>query len=99
MSISRSAYYYRPTENDDERELAILEAILDELRERPFYGYRKIWRAIKDLGVTLKQVRLIMKKAGLRAIFAGRNTSIPGKGHARYPYLLRGKDIWLPNQV
>jgi len=26
-------------------------------------------------------------------------TSIPAKGHARYPYLLRGKDIWLPNQV
>jgi putative transposase len=40
-----------------------------------------------------------MKKAGLRAIFAGKRTSIPAKGHARHPYLLRGKDIWLPNQV
>lgn len=51
------------------------------------------------MGVTLKQVRRIMKKAGLRAIFAGKRTSIPAKGNARYPYLLRGKDIWLPNQV
>jgi putative transposase len=49
--------------------------------------------------VTLKQVRRIMKKAGLRALYAGKKTSISVKGHARYPYLLRGKDIWLPNQV
>lgn len=40
-----------------------------------------------------------MKKAGLRAIYACKRTSIPAKGHARYPYLLRGKAIWLPNQV
>jgi putative transposase len=40
-----------------------------------------------------------MKKAGLRAIYAGKRTSIPGKGHKKYPYLLRGKHIWLPNQV
>jgi len=40
-----------------------------------------------------------MKKAGLRAIYAGKQTSIPGKGHKKYPYLLRGKVAWLPNQV
>jgi putative transposase len=40
-----------------------------------------------------------MKKAGLRAIYAGKKTSIPGKGHKKYPYLLRGKVAWLPNQV
>jgi putative transposase len=99
MAISRSAYYYKPEQKDDERELAILSAILEELRERPFYGYRKVWRSIKDLGVTLKQVRRIMKKAGLRALYAGKKTSISAKGHARYPYLLRDKAIWLPNQV
>ena len=79
--------------------MAILGAILAELREHPFYGYRKVWLAIKDLDVTSKQVRRIMKKAGLRAIFAGKKTSIPGKGHKKYPYLLRGKTTWLPNQV
>ena len=35
----------------------------------------------------------------MRAIYAGKRTSIPGKGHKKYPYLLRGKAIWLPNQV
>lgn len=40
-----------------------------------------------------------MKKAGLRAIYAGKRTSVPIKWHQKYPYLLRGKAIWLPNQV
>lgn len=99
LGISRSTYYYKPCASDEDRDLGVLQAILDELKERPFYGYRKIWRAIMDLGVTLKQVRRIMKKAGLRAIYAGKRTSIPGKGHARYPYLLKDMRIWLPNQV
>ena len=99
LSISRSAYYYKPESTEDEREVAILAAILEELQEHPFYGYRKVWRAINDLDVTPKQVRRIMKKAGLRAIFAGKRTSIPAKEHKKYPYLLRGKQIWLPNQV
>ena len=72
---------------------------MEELKEKPFYGYRKIWRALKDLEVSLKQVRRIMKKAGLRAIFPGKRTSLPAKGHRKYPYLLRGKHIWLPNMV
>jgi len=51
------------------------------------------------MGVTRKQVRRIMKRAGLRAIYAGKRTSMPSKHHRKYPYLLRGKNIWLPNQV
>jgi putative transposase len=77
----------------------ILTAILEELKERPFYGYRKIAKALKDMDVTRKQVRRIMRKAGLRAIYPGKRTSIPAKGHAKYPYLLRGKGIHFPNQV
>jgi putative transposase len=51
------------------------------------------------MDITLKQVRRIMKKSGLRALYTGKRTSIPAKGYTRYPYLLRGKAIWLPNQV
>lgn len=45
------------------------------------------------------QVRRIMQRAGLRAIYPGKRTTIPVKWHKKYPYLLRGKKIWLPNQV
>ncbi len=40
-----------------------------------------------------------MKRAGLRAVFPGKRTSIAAKNHKKYPYLLRGKSVWLPNQV
>jgi len=40
-----------------------------------------------------------MQKAGLRAIYPARNLSKPRKGAAKYPYLLKDKAIWLPNQV
>jgi putative transposase len=82
-----------------DRDIEILRAILDELGRHPFYGYRKIAIGLNDLGVTRKQIRRIMKKAGLRAIFPSRNLSKAAKGHAKYPYLLRNKTIWLPNQV
>ena len=72
---------------------------MEELKLHPFYGYRKVAVALKHMEVTRKQVRRIMKKAGLRAIYPGKRLSIPSKMHKKYPYLLRDKDIWLPNQV
>jgi len=51
------------------------------------------------LEVTAKQIRRIMNRAGLRAIFPGKRTTIPTKYHKKYPYLLRGKKICFPNQV
>jgi putative transposase len=99
LGISRAAYYYQPGQTEDERELAILKAIIEVLGKRPFYGYRRVARDLVDLVVTRKQVRRIMRRAGLRAIYPGKRTSIPAKYHKKYPYLLRGKGIWLPNQV
>jgi len=76
-----------------------LKAILEVLQKRPFYGYRKVAVALADMNVTRKQVRLIMKKAGLRAIYPGKRTTIAAKYHKKYPYLLRDKSIHFPNQV
>jgi putative transposase len=99
LSISRSSCYYQSRCSNEDRELEILMAILEELKTRPFYGYRKVAYALQNMQVSRKQVRRIMKKAGLRAIYPGKRTSQPGKGHKKYPYLLKGKKIWLSNQV
>lgn len=81
--------------------MKLLEAILTVLRRRPFYGSRKICREpeLRALEATRKIVRRIMKKSGLRAIYPKMSLSRRRKGHKVYPYLLRNKDIWLPNQV
>jgi putative transposase len=99
LGISRSAYYYKPDYSATDDEIKILAAIKEELRLHPFYGYRKIAKALSHLGVTRKQVRLVMAKAGLRAIYPKKRLSIACKHHEKYPYLLRDKAIWLPNQV
>ncbi len=99
LGISRSAYYYKPEPTVNEEEIRILKAIIKELNLRPFYGYRKITVALKDMNVTRKQIRLIMRKAGLRAIYPGKRLSGPNKQHEKYPYLLRDKAVWFPNQV
>lgn len=99
LSISRSAYYYKCQSTIEERDMEILKAIIEELTRHPFYGYRKIAKALENLNVTRKQVRRIMHRAGLKAIFPGKNLSKPGKTHKIYPYLLKNKVIWLPNQV
>jgi putative transposase len=99
LGISRSSYYYQPKEVPEDPDLVILEAILEVLKKLPFYGYRRIARELYYLNVTRKQIRRIMKKAGLRAIYPGLQLSKPAKGSKKYPYLLRGINIWLPNQV
>ena len=65
FGISRSSYYYQPKEMPEDPDFAILVMILEVLKKKPFYGYRKIAREIAYMGVTRKQVRRIMRKAGL----------------------------------
>jgi len=99
LNISRSAYYYRPVPECNEFEIKVLKKILQIMKRLPFYGYRRVWRELKDKNVSETQVKLIMKKAGLLAIYPKRKLSKPNKYHKKYPYLLKNKDIWLPNQV
>lgn len=99
LSISRSAYYYKCQSKNEERDMKILKAIFKVLNDYPFYGYRKIAKELEDMNVSRKQIRRIMHRAGLKAIFPGKSLSKPGKNHKIYPYLLKNKSIWLPNQV
>ena len=101
MNISRSTYYYLPLNNKEEEELYFLTKILDTLKRIPFYGYRKIFKELNktENNITEKKTRRIMRKFGLRAIYPKRNLSKPRKDHKKYPYLLKNKRIWLPNQV
>lgn len=101
LDISRATYYYEHRESRAEADLEDLKRILEVLREIPFYGYRKISRALKPdhPHLTRKRVRRIMRRFGLRALYARRSLSKPRKEHKKYPYLLRGKEIRYPNQV
>ena len=51
------------------------------------------------MDITRKQVRRLMRKAGLKSIYPKKNLSKPHKAHKKYPYLLKNKKICFPNQV
>jgi putative transposase len=101
LGISRSACYYQISRSIEERDLEILKEIRQVLYRLPFYGYRKVSLELtkNKVPVTPKQVRRIMRSAGLCAIYPGRNLSKARQEHKKYPYLLAGKIIRYPNQV
>lgn len=78
-----------------------LKLILATLQEVPFYGYRKVSRKLlpEYPHMSAKRVRRIMRRFGLRAIYAKPNLSAARKENKKYPYLLKNKIIRYPNQV
>ena len=49
--------------------------------------------------VNHKRVRRLMQLMGLQAIYPGPKTTVSGRGHRIYPYLLRDVPVVQPNQV
>lgn len=69
--------------------------------KNPFFGYRRITEYVKDVlpGASLKQIRTMMRNAGLKAMTPKPNLSASRKGNHTFPYLLKGMEINRPNQV
>ena len=101
LGISRTAYYYSSDTEHEDRDISDLKLILAVLQEIPFYGYRKVSRQLLPANphMSRKRVRRIMRRFGLRAIYAKPWLSKASKEHKKYPYLLKGKVIRYPNQV
>ena len=101
LGISRTAYYYHPCNEQEGKDIADLKLILKVLQEIPFYGYRKV--SIKLINehphMSVKRVRRIMRRFGIRAIYVKPRLSKAIKEHKKYPYLLKDKVIRYPNQV
>jgi len=100
LGVNRSSLYYKAKPPDVE-EVDLLNAIRDIWLRCPFYGYRRITKELNSNGyqVNRKRVQRLMKSVGIRALYAGPNTSKRNKEHAIYPYLLREIEINKVNQA
>jgi len=106
LDINRSSVYYepsKPTEDEVQREEHI-KARLDYWHtEFCWMGTRNLVKKLrlddKIEGVGRQLVRRYMLEMGIFAVYPKPDTSKANKQHKKYPYLLRGKQIWLPNQV
>ena len=100
LEVARSTAYYRPSPVS-EADLALMR-LIDEIHlERPFYGSRRMRDELETRGhwVNRKRVQRLMRQMGLAALYPKPRTSVAGRGHKVYPYLLRDISVARANQV
>lgn len=102
LDISRSSVYYVPRVN--ETDIATMHALDEIYTNYPFYGSRRMRDELRDsyeISIGRDHVRRLMGIMGLQALYPKKrfNTSASDPSHQKYPYLLKGLAIILPNQV
>lgn len=100
LDLCRSSLYYQP-KPVSAADLALMRRI-DELHlAHPFLGARRLARMLQREGFAAgrRHVGSLMRLMGIEAIYRKQRTSIAGKGHQVYPYLLGSLAIERPNQV
>ena len=100
IGLPRSSYYREPkTETEENREF--MRLIDEEYTRHPFFGTCKMrdFLVRKGYQVIRKRVQRLMRMMGLESIAPKKRTTIPGKDHKIYPYLLRNLEVSYSNQV
>lgn len=100
LGLARSTYYYVPGEESDEN-LELMRLIDEQYLRTPFFGSRKMREYLKrqQRVVNRKRVQRLMRLMGIEAIYPKPRTTLVGKGHKIYPYLLRDVKITRVDQV
>lgn len=100
IGLNRSSLYYEPV-GEAAEDLRLMRLIDEQYTARPFYGSRRMaaWLAGRGEEVNRKRVQRLMRAMGLEAIYPRPRTTMAGKGHRIYPYLLRGVAIERADQV
>ncbi len=100
LEIARGTVYYLPRSASQE-DLELMRR-MDQLHmDHPFAGSRMLRDLLRSEGYTVgrKRVRTLMRRMGIQALYSRPRTTLTGKGHKLYPYLLRDVIIDRPNQV
>jgi len=104
LELNVSSYYYKSAEKSAAQlahEEAMRVAIDRWHTAMPYLGCRRLVVKLDGDGLRTnrKEVKRFMDEMGRYAIFPKPNLSKRNKEHKIYPYLLRNKPIFLPNQV
>lgn len=101
LGVPRSSYYHKPKRKEGLQSELLMQAIDRIYMEEPTYGSRRIRDELQKLGYAVgrKLVRRLMRVMGIEPIYPKPRLSIPGKGHKKYPYLLRNLEIEHSNHV
>jgi putative transposase len=105
LGINRTSIYYEAKKPSSEA-IALEEHVKSRIdfwhTKHPYMGVRKIRdKLVKEDGIKIgrKLTQRYMEEIGVKAVYPKPNLSKPNKRHKKFPYLLRNKMIWIPNQV
>lgn len=101
LGLHRSNYYYGYRGLSESAEM-FMRLIDERYTAHPYEGSRRIMKWLEKQGhdITRDQVRYLMDKMGLQAIYPKPNTSARSRQeHSVYPYLLNDVCVYYPNQV
>jgi len=95
IGLHRSSWYYQPA-GESAFNLQLMRLIDEQYLRTPFYGSPKMtaWLRRQGHSVNPKRIARLMRLMGLQAIYPKPKTSIPGKDHRIYPYLLRNLETF-----
>ena len=100
LGLPRSTHYYQPA-TESEANLEVMRWIDEQYLETPYYGSRRMAKALQAEGydVNRKRVQRLMGLLGIAGLMPKRNLSQRHPGHRVFPYLLRNVEITHPDQV
>jgi len=99
LSVARSSLYYK-SKGEKEDNLKLMELIDKKYTEDPTFGIRRMrahLQRITKKRISIKRVRRLMRKMGLKAVYSRPKTT--QRADTSYTNLLNGKKINRPNQV
>lgn len=101
VGVCRSTLYYKPTGQESDLNLEIMQELDKQYMKTPFYGKRRMTTHLNMSGysVNIKRTSRLMQLMGLKALYPKPNTSLPDKEHEKYPYLLKDLNITHSNHV
>ena len=106
LGVNRSSFYYQPVKPSGEalqREEYIKQRLDYWHTLYCYMGARKLLNKLREddklEGLGRGLITRYMAEIGIYAVYPKPNLSKNGKKHKKFPYLLRNRRIWLPNQV
>jgi len=104
LELPISTFYYKPMEISPEKleRAEAMRAALDKWHTKmPYLGTRKLVTKLGEDGIKTnrKEIKRFMDEMGIYVVYPKPNLSKRNKQHKIFPYLLRNKLIFLPNQV
>jgi len=101
LSVPRSSIYYKPITRDGSSDEEVIKQLRFIYQDHPYYGYRRMTIKLRELGIIInhKKVHHLLKRAGIKAIYPKKRTTIRNPDHTVFPYLLKGMKIGRPNRV